>query len=312
MITMSNWRLLKLETHNAFINMAIDEAILRAKIENLVPNTIRFYRWKPSAVSIGKFQDIQKEAHIENCKKHGVDIVRRITGGGTVYHDTEGEITYSLIANKKDLKVENITAVYTKIYTGITEALKILGINADFSEGNTKTCPNLTVKGKKISGSAQSHKKGVVLQHGTLLIDVDLEKMFTFLRVPWAKTCMEVVNVAENKITSIKKELGKNISKEEVNQALVEGFQKALSIKFEDGELTAYESALAEKLYKEKYATEEWNFQGGSVYEKQGYGLFENRSSNLSRATKCLSVCVRATAYSPSIRSQIWSGLRGF
>jgi len=267
MITMNDWRLLKLETHNASINMAIDEAILKAKIENLVPNTIRFYRWNPSAVSIGKFQKIQNEVYMDNCKKHGVDIVRRITGGGTVYHDAKGEITYSLIANKKDLKTENITAVYAKIYTGITEALKILGINADFSEGNPKTCPNLTAKGKKISGSAQTHKKSVVLQHGTLLIDINLEKMFTLLRVPWAKTCMDVLNIAKNKITSIKEELGKNISIEEANQALVEGFQNALGIKLEYGELTAYESALAEKLRKEKYSTENWNFQGKSALD---------------------------------------------
>ncbi|MGB9779129.1 MAG: lipoate--protein ligase family protein, partial [Candidatus Bathyarchaeales archaeon] len=89
---MNDWRLLKLETHNAYTNMAIDEAILTARIHNLIPNTIRFYRWKPSAVSIGKFQNIQNEVNIENCKKYGVDVVRRITGGGTVYHDAEGEI----------------------------------------------------------------------------------------------------------------------------------------------------------------------------------------------------------------------------
>jgi lipoate-protein ligase A len=191
-----------------------------------------------------------------------VDVVRRITGGGAVYHDTEGEITYSVVANKKDLKAENINAVYAKFYGGIAEALKILGINADFNEGNAKTCPNLIVNGKKISGSAQSHKKGVVLQHGTLLVDVDLEEMFTFLRVPWAKTCMEVINVAKNKITSIKKELGKTVSVEEVNNALSEGFKKALNIQLLEGELTPYENEIASKLYKEKYTTEEWNFKG--------------------------------------------------
>jgi len=268
MVTMSIWRLLKLETHNAFTNMAIDEAILRAKVENLVPNTIRLYRWKPSAVSIGKFQNIQKEAYIENCKKHGVDVVRRITGGGTVYHDAKGEITYSVISNKKDLKVEDITAVYAKIYAGISQALRILGINAELSEGSAKTCPNLIVNGKKISGSAQSHKKGVVLQHGTLLVGVDLEKMFTFLRVPWVKTCVEVVNVAQRKITSIKDELGREVSIAEANQALVDGFQKALKIKLVDRELTPHEHELAEKLSKEKYAIDNWNFNGKSVYEK--------------------------------------------
>jgi len=242
--------------------MAIDEAILTARTRNLAPNTIRFYRWNPSAVSIGKFQNIKNEVQLDKCKKYGVDVVRRITGGGTVYHDTEGEITYSVVANKKDLKAENINAVYAKFYDGIAEALKILGINADFNEGNAKTCPNLIVNGKKISGSAQSHKKGVVLQHGTLLVDVDLEEMFTFLRVPWAKTCMEVINVAKNKITSIKKELGKTVSVEEVNNALSEGFKKALSIQLLEGELTPYENEIASKLYKEKYTTDEWNFKG--------------------------------------------------
>lgn len=259
---MNNWRLLKLETHDAYTNMAIDEAILTARTRNLAPNTIRFYRWNPSAVSIGKFQNIENEVQLDKCKKYGVDVVRRITGGGAVYHDTEGEITYSVVANKKDLKAENINAVYAKFYGGIAEALKILGINADFNEGNAKTCPNLIVNSKKISGSAQSHKRGVVLQHGTLLVDVDLEEMFTFLRVPWAKTCMEVVNVAKNKITSIKKELGKTVSVEEVNNALSEGFKKALNIQLLEGELTPYENEIAKKLYKEKYTTDEWNFKG--------------------------------------------------
>ena len=259
---MNNWRLLKLETHDAYTNMAIDEAILTARTRNLAPNTIRFYRWNPSAVSIGKFQNIENEVQLDKCKKYGVDVVRRITGGGAVYHDTEGEITYSVVANKKDLKAENINAVYAKFYDGVAEALKILGINADFNEGNAKTCPNLIVNSKKISGSAQSHKRGVVLQHGTFLVDVDLEEMFTFLRVPWAKTCMEVINVAKNKITSTKKELGKTVSVEEVNNALSEGFKKALNIQLLEGELTPYENEIASKLYKEKYTTEEWNFKG--------------------------------------------------
>jgi lipoate-protein ligase A len=245
------------------MNMAVDEAILRARIGNLAPNTLRFYRWKPSAVSIGKFQELENEAQLENCRKNGVDVVRRITGGGTVYHDAEGEITYSMIANKEIL-AKDVTAVYAKIYAGIAEALKILGITADFSQGDAKTCPNLTVNGKKISGSAQSHKKGVVLQHGTLLVDVNLEKMFTFLRVPWAKTCMEIVNVAKHKITSIKKELEKDIATEEVEQALTQGFQRTLNTKLANGELTPYERELAEKLCKEKYSTNDWNFHGKS------------------------------------------------
>jgi len=264
---MSIWRLLKLETHNAYVNMAIDEAILTARIRKLVPNTLRFYRWQPSAVSIGRFQNIENEVQLENCTKQGVDVVRRITGGGTVYHDSQDEITYSVIVNKTDLSTQDVTAVYAKIYAGIAEALKILHVTADFQEGNTKTCPNLTVRGKKISGSAQSHKSGVVLQHGTLLANVDLEKMFTVLRVPWAKTCMEVMNVAKDKITSINAELRRKASIEEVNEALVEGFRRALNIELENGKLTSYELELAERLSKEKYATDGWNLHGKSVNE---------------------------------------------
>lgn len=259
---MKTWRLLKLETNDAYTNMAIDEAIFIARIENLVPDTLRLYRWNPSAVSIGKFQKIENEVYLENCKKFGVDVVRRITGGGTVYHDAEGEVTYSVIAEKKNLKAKDITEVYGRVYAGIVEALKILGINADFKEGDAKNCPNLTVKGKKISGSAQSHRGEVVLQHGTILLNVNLEKMFTYLRVPWAKTCMEVVNIARNKITSIKNETGKNFSLEELTKALIEGYKNAFKTDFLEDELTSYERNLAEKLRKEKYATDNWNLYG--------------------------------------------------
>ena len=259
---MAGWRLLKFETHNAYANMAIDEAILEARIRRLVPNTIRFYRWKPSAVSIGRFQKIESEVYLENCRRHSVDVVRRITGGGTVYHDADGEITYSVVASKEDLKAKDITEVYAKVYAGIVEALKILGLKADFNEGDARACPNLTIGGKKISGSAQCHKSCVVLQHGTILLDVNIEKMFTFLRVPWAKTCMEVVDIAKNKITSIKARLGEEIQHAAVYEALIEGFQKALNTKLENGDLTGYEKELAEKLCIEKYATTEWNVHG--------------------------------------------------
>ena len=259
------WRLLKLEINNAFRNMAIDEAILRARIEDVVPDTLRFYRWEPSAVSFGKFQSIGDEAHLENCKKYSVDVVRRITGGGTVYHDAEDEITYSVVASKEDLETKDITRVYARIYAGLAESMKILGLTTDFDAGGTKTCPNLTVNGKKISGSAQCHKGEVVLQHGTLLVGVNLEKMFTFLRVPRAKTCTEVINIARDKVSSIKRELGKDVSVMEVHQSLIEGFQKALNIRLVDGELTAHERELVERLYNGKYVTDDWNFYNRNI-----------------------------------------------
>lgn len=262
---MKAWRLLKLETHNAAMNMATDEAILTARTINRVPNTLRLYQWKPSAVSIGKNQKLENEVQLGNCRKLGVDVVRRISGGGTVYHDERDEVTYSLIANTTDLGVKDIAAVYTTVYEGIKDALRMLGLTADFNEGDTKNCPNLTVKGRKISGSSQANKRETVLQHGTFLLDVDLEKMFTLLRVPWAKTCMEVVNVAKNRITSVRNELGHGVSVETSANALALGFKNALRVQMVEDELSQFEVDLAKKLCRDKYATDDWNFHGKSM-----------------------------------------------
>lgn len=250
------------------MNMAIDESILESKIDRLVPSTVRFYRWKPSAVSIGRFQEAEKETHLANCRKHGVDVVRRITGGGAVYHDSADEITYSVIADRDDLGTEDVADIYAKIYSGLTKALAILGVTADFSQGSMKACPNLTVRGRKISGSAQAHRHGVVLQHGTLLTRVNLERMFTFLRVPWAQTCFQVVSVAEDRITSISSEIGRDSSDDEIINALVKGFESGLDIRMKNGRLTPEELDSAEDLCKTKYATDAWNLGSRSSLQE--------------------------------------------
>jgi lipoyltransferase/lipoate-protein ligase len=261
---MDTWRLLPLQTNNAFMNMAIDEAILTARIAGQVPNTLRFYRWQPSAISVGKNQKPEDEVYLDACKRLGVDVVRRISGGGTVYHDYEGEVTYSVTAKTADLGSADIASVYAKIYEAITDALRLLGIPADFSSGDQKNCPNLTVNGKKISGSSQTITRGVVLQHGTVLRSVDLPKMFTLLKLKNA-SCTQAADIAKRKITSIQNELGHVVMPETVANALAQGFRAILKIQLEPGELTPYEVELAQKLYKEKYSKTEWNFEGKTV-----------------------------------------------
>jgi lipoate-protein ligase A len=258
---MDTWRLLPLQTNNSYMNMAIDEAILIARIAGQVPNTLRFYRWQPSAVSIGKNQIPEDEVYLDTCKRLGVDVVRRISGGGTVYHDFEGEVTYSVTAKTEDLDAADFTSVYSKIYDAITDALRLLGIPADFSSGDAKNCPNLTVNGKKISGSSQTTTRGVVLQHGTLLMSVDLPKMFTLLKLRNA-SCTQAADIAKRKITSVQIELGHVITPETVANALTQGFKAILKIQLKPGELTPYEAKLANQLCREKYATEEWTFLG--------------------------------------------------
>jgi lipoate---protein ligase len=258
---MQTWRLLPLETNDAFMNMAIDEAILTARLDDKVPNTLRFYRWQPSAVSIGKNQNPQDEVYLDACKQLGIDLVRRTSGGGTVYHDCEGEVTYSIVAKTADLGTADITTVYAKVYEAVKDTLRILGITADFSTGDAKNCPNMTVKRKKISGSSQTLTRGVVLQHGTLLRSVDLPKMFKLLKLRNA-TCTQAADIATRKITSIQNELGHIVSPETVANALTVGFKTMLKIQFEPGELTASEVQIAQRLCKRKYSTKEWNFDG--------------------------------------------------
>jgi lipoate-protein ligase A len=258
---MDTWRLIPLETHNAFMNMAIDEAILTSRTEKLVPNTLRFYQWQPSAVSIGKNQNPQETVHTDMLSKLGVDLVRRTSGGGTVYHDQTGEITYSLTARAQDLG-KDITAIYAQIYAAITDALRLLGVPADFSAGDQKNCPNLTVQNKKISGSAQTLKKGIIQQHGTLLLNADLPRMYQLLRVPFTNDCNLAAQLATRKITSIQNELGHAVSAETAQNALTQGFKTTLKIHLTNSKLTPYEQALAHKLYTRKYATTSWNHTG--------------------------------------------------
>jgi lipoate-protein ligase A len=156
---------------------------------------------------------------------------------------------------------KDVIYAYNIICRGLIEAAKNLGVNADFNPGNPKHCPNITIDGRKFSGSAQSHKEGVLLQHGTFLVQVDLEKMFTFLRVKWAESLEDLLRVARKRLTSMERELESSISNEEAYEALVKGFQRALKTGFIEEELTNYEVGLAEKLCREKYATDDWSLK---------------------------------------------------
>lgn len=258
---MDTWRFISNKTNNAFINMAIDEAILQARVADKVPNTLRFYRWQPSAVSIGKNQVIENEVYLDACKQFGVDLVRRCSGGGAVYHDFEGEVTYSVNAKVSDLGSSDVASVYFRIYEALTDGLRILGVPTDFSSGDAKNCPNLTVKGKKISGSSQNITRGYVLQHGTILRSIDLPRMFQLLKLKNAN-CTQAADIAKNKITSIQDELGHKISSDTVANALKQGFKAILKIQLEGSDLTSFEKELAQKLFKEKYSTPQWNLNG--------------------------------------------------
>ncbi|MEM1514577.1 MAG: biotin/lipoate A/B protein ligase family protein [Candidatus Bathyarchaeia archaeon] len=251
------WRLLDTGLRDAYYNMALDEAIAIARSRKLVPNTIRFFRWEPSAVSIGYFQSMEEEVDIEACNRLGINYVRRRTGGGAVYHDRDGELTYSIIIDEEhQLISKDLQRTYEVLCSGLVRGLRILGVPAEFSPIN-----DIVVIGKKISGNAQTRSMGVVHQHGTILRDVNPKLMFTVLKVPSEKIRDKLIKSAEERVTSINKYLRREVSFDQLKKALIVGFEEAFNIKLVPGEVIEFEEKHAIKLRNEKYSTREWNFK---------------------------------------------------
>ena len=243
--------MLPLRVDDAFMSMAIDEALLKLNAEGKSPNTIRFWCWLPSTISIGCFQSVEREVDLEVAKRHGVDVVRRITGGGAVFHDHDGELTYSVVCKQGDVP-DDIIESYRLICGGLVRGFERLGLRAEFKPVN-----DVLGNGKKISGSAQTRRWGSVLQHGTVLIAPDMRLMFELLRVSPEKISDKFIASVFERVTTIERELERKPSFEEVREAMIKGFGKSLDIELVENKLTNREVKLAQDL-RPKYASEEW------------------------------------------------------
>ncbi|HET6809320.1 MAG TPA: biotin/lipoate A/B protein ligase family protein [Nitrososphaera sp.] len=242
-IRFSKIRVLETGYNNAAFNMAIDEAL----IENIgdVP-ILRIYGWSPGAVSIGYFQSIQEEVDLEKCSKIGVDVVRRLTGGGAVLHELE--LTYSFITKQYP---QNIMESYSWICEAIVVSINRLGFDASFIPLN-----DIVVKGKKVSGSAQTRRKGVLLQHGTVLLGVDVDKMFCVLKVPSEKLKDKIIKDVKERVTSLS-----GITFEEMASSLKSSFATKFDAKLLADAMSTDEIIRASWLAERKYRSREWNFR---------------------------------------------------
>ena len=235
-------------------NMAVDEAMMELRRQGKVPNTLRLYVFRPSAVTIGYFQKISEAVDLEYAEAKGIPVVRRPTGGGSVYHDENGEVTYSVVTIVGEVPAD-IEESYRVICAGIVYALEELGLEAEFVPVN-----DVIVRGRKISGSAQLRRGHAVLQHGTLMYATDLETLARVLKAPKEKLASKGVRSILERVTTVSRELGRRVTREEVVDAMVKGFSRALGVDFVEGELTREELELAEKL-REKYRSREWTFR---------------------------------------------------
>lgn len=250
---MKQWRLLKEhEYRSPHWNLAVEEAIPRAVEQRLVPNTLRLWRNK-NTIIIGRFQCPRLEVVFNSCLKYRTAILRRFTGGGTVYHD-EGNLNLAVSVYKYPWASSTLCArtFFKKVGLTVVKTLRNLGIPAKFNK------MNVYVADRKLSGLAGMVTKGSMFVHGSLLVNSNLEILSHVLNSDQDRAWKKFVRSVPKKVTTLKDELDREIEMSEVEETLVDVFEEEFKSVFVQGELTRGELKLAETLCEEKYSRPQW------------------------------------------------------
>jgi len=269
----ATWRLIVHGEAPGAQNMAIDEAMSIALVEGVSPPTLRFYGWAPPCLSLGRNQS-STDADLVACRTAGVDLVRRPTGGRAILHTDE--LTYSVTLLARDPRAAGgVVESYRRLSEGLLAGLRRLGVEAVQARGQRRPASDLTaicfetpsdyeitVRGRKLIGSAQWRTRGRVLQHGTLPLRGDLTCIVSYLAMPDGERETQRCALGACALT-LKEALGRALPFTQVAHALAVGFAKALNLTLVPGELTDYERALAGDL-RRRYAALDWPAQPGS------------------------------------------------
>lgn len=259
-------------------NMALDEALLDWHSEGLIPPVIRFYEWNPATLSIGYFQSVEKEIDLDAVNRLGLGFVRRPTGGRGVLH--EHELTYSVIVTESypDMPA-TVTEAYRVISEGLLLGFQNLGLDAYFSipdseekrqnlkKPKTAVCfdsPSwyeLVVEGKKVAGSAQTRQKGVILQHGAILLDLDEDKLIQTFKFSSEALRERVKASLSKKAVAINKISQNPVTIDECKKAFKKGFEDALQIELVEFTLSEEQELYVNALEKKRYDNNQWNFK---------------------------------------------------
>jgi lipoyl(octanoyl) transferase len=268
------WRLLDTGPADGFTNMAVDEAMLEVFAAGGAPTTVRFYSWSPPALSLGYAQSIACEIDLRQCTSLGIDVVRRPTGGRAVLHDHE--VTYSLVISANDPRVTSgILAAYLTISQALIRGLSYLGITAELlplrrgvSLPSAQASPacfampssyEVAVAGRKIIGSAQRRAHGVIMQHGSIPLSWNLERM----RAVFGRSSLEggsAQGEADDHLpmTSLQEAGGRAYGYAEVVAALSRGIAESWEVELIQGGLTFEERRRSAHLRVTKYRLETW------------------------------------------------------
>ncbi|MEC1735991.1 octanoyltransferase LipM [Bacillus mojavensis] len=272
------WRFIDSGNASPAFNMALDEALLYWHSEKKIPPVIRFYGWNPATLSVGYFQNIKKEINFEAVHKYNLGFVRRPTGGRGVLHDQE--LTYSVIVSEDHPEMPaTVTEAYRVISEGILQGFRNLGLDAYFAIPRTEKekeslknprssvcfdAPSwyeLVVEGRKVAGSAQTRQKGVILQHGSILLDLDEDKLFDLFLYPSERVRERMQRNFKNKAVAINELTDHQVTMDDARKAFKSGFEKGLNIHLEPYELSQEELDFVQNLAETKYASDEWNYK---------------------------------------------------
>jgi len=246
------WRLLDTGRRSAAENMALDDVILECRARGLVPNTLRFLQFDPPAVLVGYHQSVEQEVRTGFCESMGIEINRRLTGGGAIFFDKKS-LGWEIFASKSELGAyQPVAEVFERMCKGVILALRTLGIQASFRPRN-----DIEVDGRKISGTGGTERDDAFLFQGTLLIDFDVDTMIHALRIPIEKLKDKEIKSVKERVTCVRWELEHQPSLEEIKQALKKGFERAFKIRLIEGGLTYDEKKLLKGRLK-IFQSEEW------------------------------------------------------
>lgn len=266
----ATWRLLDTGFSDGATNMAIDEAVMQAVAGKKSLPTLRFYGWQPPCVSIGYAQPLRGEIDLDTCRRKRYTWVRRPTGGRAILHIDE--LTYSVVAPQGEARVAgDILTSYRRLSLGLVAGLRSLGgdvaqaglLHNDSIEKSAACFEvpshhEVTALGRKLVGSAQVRRRGVVLQHGALPLTGDVSRLADVLALP-ERDRDRLRGKLRQRAIALDEALGRIVPYDEVAEALAEGFAQALNVDLEPGVLSADERAAAARL-RSRYSGDEWTF----------------------------------------------------
>ena len=246
------FRVIDTGLRNGRENIALDQALIEARLDNKIPDTIRFIRFRPSAL-VGVHQFLRQEIKTDYCRANGIEIGRRITGGGSLYLD-EGQIGWELLFDRATLGVRDLADVTRRICEAFALGLNKLGVPARYRPRN-----DIEVDGRKISGTGGFFDGNLIFYQGTLLIDFDPAKIGACLNIPVEKLAKRDLTSATQRVITMREVLGDKLPPlPAIFEGLLAGFAEGLSIAPQWGTISAYEEELAARHFRDEIGTDEF------------------------------------------------------